>query len=310
MAALTTLLGPIGARRAADTSGFEDLFLRFDLEATPSLLGSELEVQVRSGGSWSTVAEYQLGAGLDVSPTVDISDHRSEDFEIRYRFSGLLLSSEVFVDNIEIYGSTIEATTTTSTTTTTKPTTTTTTAPTTTTTTSTTTTRPPSGTPTTEPGTPTTTTQPGATTIVTRQDGDDSRVDSTTTTTSTSTPTDAGADGTSTTSTTSTTTTTPALAGVAGGPGDAGSGGDGPSDGGGLRLAARGLQANFQGDIYGEVRGVSYLNGVDFQAEYNMAVEIIRASWGWIAVLALVVAYAILSGLDRRRSLPTTDSIR
>jgi hypothetical protein len=68
-----------------------------------------------------------------------------------------------------------------------------------------------------------------------------------------------------------------------------------------LRLAARGLQANFQGDVYGEVRAVTHLNGVDFRADYNMAVEIIEASWGWIVVLALVVSYSILSGLDRRR---------
>jgi hypothetical protein len=40
---------------------------------------------------------------------------------------------------------------------------------------------------------------------------------------------------------------------------------------------------------------------VDLQADYNMAVEIIEASWGWIALLGLVVAYSILSGLDRRR---------
>jgi hypothetical protein len=66
-------------------------------------------------------------------------------------------------------------------------------------------------------------------------------------------------------------------------------------------LAARGLQANFQGDVFGEVRGVSYVNGVDLQADYNMAVEIIEASWGWMALLGLVVAYSILSGLDRRR---------
>jgi hypothetical protein len=43
---------------------------------------------------------------------------------------------------------------------------------------------------------------------------------------------------------------------------------------------------------------------VDFQADYNMAVEIIEASWGWIVLLSLVVAFSILSGLDRRRRNP------
>jgi hypothetical protein len=99
---------------------------------------------------------------------------------------------------------------------------------------------------------------------------------------------------------TSTTTTTLAATAVDAGPG----GGGGASDGGGLRRAARGLQADFQGDLYGEVRGVTYLNGVDFQADYNMAVEVIEASWGWIVILGMVVAYSILSGLDRRRRRP------
>lgn len=282
--ALTTLLGPIGARRAADTSGFEDLALRFDLHTTASLLASELEVQVTSGGSWTTVAEYQLGAAVDVSPNLDISGFRSEDFQLRFLFSGLLLSSEVYLDNVEIYGSTVEPTITT---TTTAPTTTTTTAPTATTTTAvtTTTTRAPGATPTTQPET-------------TTHDDDGDGGDTTTTTTlssTTSTSQASGGTSTSSTSTSTTTTTTPASGGAGG------SGGGATPEGGGLRLAARGLQANFQGDLYGEVRGVTYLNGVDLQADYNMAVEMIEASWGWIVVLGLVVAYSILSGLDRRR---------
>jgi len=46
---------------------------------------------------------------------------------------------------------------------------------------------------------------------------------------------------------------------------------------------------------------VSSLSGVDFRADYNMAVEVIEASWGWMVLLGLVVAYSIISGLDRRR---------
>jgi hypothetical protein len=45
---------------------------------------------------------------------------------------------------------------------------------------------------------------------------------------------------------------------------------------------------------------VSALNRVDFQADYNMAVEIIEASWGWMILLGLLVAHSIISGLDRR----------
>jgi hypothetical protein len=291
--AVTTLLGSIGARRSADTSDFDELFLRFDLCATASLLASELVVQVRGGGGWTTVAEYQLGSELSVSPTIDISEFRSEDFQIRFLFSGVLLSSEVYIDNIEIYGSTMEQTTTTTTapTTTSTSTTTTTTAPTTTTTApATTTTSAPAATTTTKPA-------PAGT-----KPGDDGGFDTDTATT-TSVPSrtsiDPGAAGgpPSSTSSTSTTTTVPAGAGG----GEEGGDGGGASQGGGLRLATRGLQANFQGDLYGEVRGVTYLNGVDFQADYNMAVEIIEASWGWIVLLGMVVAYSILSGLDRRR---------
>jgi hypothetical protein len=284
--ALTTLLGPIGVERSADTSGFLDLFLHFDLGASASLLPSELHVQVGSGGNWTTVASYALGQELDVSPTIDISDFRTETFQIRFLFSGLLLSSEVHIDNVEIYGSTVEpTTTTTSPTTTTPPTTTTTNAPATTTTSpATTTTRPPAV---------TSTTKPGAATGGSGADKTTASVGSTTTTTLDRTATS--------TSSTSTTTTT-----IAPTHGEDGSGGGGSSQGSGLRLAARGLQANFQGDVYGDIRGVTDLNGVDFQADYNMAVEIIEASWGWIALLGLVVAYSILTGLDRRRSRSDT----
>jgi hypothetical protein len=75
----------------------------------------------------------------------------------------------------------------------------------------------------------------------------------------------------------------------------------------GLRAAARGLQANFEGDLYGEVRAVSSLTAVEVRAEYNMAVEVIRASWGWIVLLALIVGYSIISGLDRNRGAIDTE---
>ena len=63
--ALTTLLGPIGASRSADTSVFEEAELRFDLKATAALLGSQLLVQVNDGGGWSTVASYNLGTAAN-----------------------------------------------------------------------------------------------------------------------------------------------------------------------------------------------------------------------------------------------------
>jgi hypothetical protein len=35
-----------------------------------------------------------------------------------------------------------------------------------------------------------------------------------------------------------------------------------------------------------------------------MAVEVIESSWAWIVLLGLVIAYSIISGLDRRREIP------
>jgi hypothetical protein len=47
---------------------------------------------------------------------------------------------------------------------------------------------------------------------------------------------------------------------------------------------------------------ISPLTGVDFQARFSMAVEIIEASWAWIVLLSLVIAWSIVSGMDRRKS--------
>jgi hypothetical protein len=85
--------------------------------------------------------------------------------------------------------------------------------------------------------------------------------------------------------------------------GGPGSGGDDATtiERSGIRATARGLQAGFQADLFGEVRSVAALGGVDFRADYNMAVEVIRATWAWVVLLGLLVAYSIISGLDRRR---------
>jgi len=297
MAALTTLLGPIGAQRAADTSDLEDITLRFDLCSTSSLLGSYVEVQVTEGEGWTTVAEYELSEGIDAQANIDISDFRSEDFGLRFLFNGLLLSSEVYIDNVEIQGSTAES----STTTTTAPPTTI--APTTTTTRPTTTT-------TTSPGASPTTTNPGG------SGGTPSTIDPESGGTTTTLP------GGSTTTDPDKSTTPTTIVGIGAGPGsgggsdgggpggggsgEGGSGGGAGPDGSGIRAATRGLQADFQADLYGEVRSLSSLDGTDFRADYNMAVEVIEASWAWIALLGLVIAYAIVSGLDRRRTVLAT----
>jgi hypothetical protein len=277
ISALTTLLGPIGASRNADTSVFEEAELRFNLKATASMLGSQLLVQVNEGGGWVTVADYDLGAAQTDHPTIDITEYRSEDFSLRFQFTGVLLSSDVFIDNVEISGELIEATsTTTSTTVVTttsttegggaQPTTTTTRPNSTTTTTHVTTTRPTSN---------------GSTPV-----GGSS---STSTTVAGTTTSSTGNDGTAAT-----------LIVAAGdelppGPG-------GPPEGSGLRQTARGLQADFDGGLFGQVNAISPITGVDFQARFSMAVEVIKASWVWFVLLALVISWSIVSGMERRRT--------
>ncbi len=297
---LTTLLsGPIGATRRADTSDLEDLELCFDIKSVGALLNSTLQVDVRAEDGWVTVKTYQLSSPVNEHPTIDIGDFRSEDFRVRFRLSAPLLgATEVFIDNIEITGN-IEDTSTTSTT---QPPAT------------TSTTQPPT-TSTTRPAATTTTIKPAATTTTSEPRTPTSDGDSTTTTTVTVTSTEPGTVTTSDQGESSTTTTI-ALVGSddsgGGGPGGGGPGDGGRGDGGdpgsaiappgsGIRAAARGLQASFQGDLYGDVRTVSALGGVDLQADYNMAVEVIRASWAWMALLALVIAWALVTGLDRRR---------
>ena len=241
-----------------------------------------------------------LAPGINEHASIDVSAFSSENFQVRFLFSGLLLSSEVYIDTVEILGELAESTTTT---TTTVPQTTTTTAPTTTTTQPTTTT--------TRPGATTSTSTPGSGSPVTTIKAQPGSQPPTTTTVP------GNGDG-STTSTTPESTASSIVAVGPGGPGggpdqggpdDEGTSGDGSTDGfgpggSGIRAAARGLQANFQGDLYGEVRTVSALNGVDFRVDFSMAVEVIEASWAWIVLLGLVIAYSIISGLDRRKVEP------
>jgi len=293
IAALTTLLsGPIGATRRADTSDLRELELCFDIKATGSLLGSSLRVQVKGEEGWETVKQYSLETEFTEHRTIDISEFSSEDFQIRFRFESTLLGSEVYIDNVELQGVPAEEGGDTTTTTTSVDQTTTTVPGDTTTTTKPATT-------TTKPDT-TTTTKPGAS-------------ESTTTTTEPSTTTTAAPvtkptlfgpdrDDTSTGGTSSTSTTVPA-AGLEGTDGDgSGTGGTGTGpEGSGIRASARGIQASFEGGLYGDMRTVSSVNGVDLQADYNMAVEVIRSSWAWMVLLGLLVGWAIVSGLERRR---------
>jgi hypothetical protein len=300
-----TLLDDIGARRTADTRDMEDLSLCYDLKNVTSVLPlglTELRVQVQGNGGWVTIAEHDLGSDFSGHYThEDLDDFESMNFKIRFLVSGAAMTSEVFIDNVEVEGELDDepdGTTTTTTSSTTSSTTSTTIGETTTTTAAGSTTS--TSTPVT-----TTTTQPRASTTTTTT-GEPST--STTTTTPTTTPGNSPGDQTiapDISLSTTTTTTTPGNStdseAIISADED-GSDGLGTSSGGsGIKAAARGVQANFQGDLFGDARTVSSLGGVDLQADYTIAAEVIRSSWAWMVLLGLVMAWAIVSRLDRNR---------
>jgi len=267
----TLMLTDIGATRGANTSVLQEPELSFDVVNIPdalSLPGTKLRVEVNAGSGWTTLdgGEYDLGGGFELHPTFDLSAYRAEDFQVRFLVVGLLSTSEVFIDNVEISGGVIETTTTTTDTTTT----------------------------TTKPDSPTTTTTVRATTTTRPTGTPGGVVDEITTTTTV-------AGSTSTTSGDNSPAST-LIAGGGGSDDEAPPGSDGSPEGSGIRQTASGLQANFDGGLYGEMTSISPLTGVDFQARFSMAVEIIEASWAWIVLLSLVIAWSIVSGMDRRKS--------
>jgi hypothetical protein len=290
------LLAGMGASRTADTDDLEELSFSYDLKnvrTLPLLNLTKLVVEARGDGGWVEIAEHDLGDGFSSRFTVDDLDgFSSDDFGIRFTVVGAAMTSEVYIDNVEVVGVPAEEPATTTTTvaevTTTTVAVTTTTSPSTTTTSvsSTSTTRPPDTSPTTQQPDGSSTSTTATSTTVGRAELTPTS-SSTSVTSSTTTPIPSSTSSSSPESDTS-------EPGAAGGSGAI-------SEGSGIRAAARGLQASFQGDLFGEARTVSSLGGVDLQAEYTIAAEVIRSSWAWMVLLGLVIAWAIVSGLDRRR---------
>lgn len=70
----------------------------------------------------------------------------------------------------------------------------------------------------------------------------------------------------------------------------------------GLRATDSGVQVNFESGLFGAMEmGKPEVLGVELTPDYKMAVEIVEASWIWMIGLALVIAGAIVTGIDRRR---------
>lgn len=123
-------------------------------------------------------------------------------------------------------------------------------------------------------------------------------------TTTTKSPTTTIPEEETTTTTSATTDTTQAIA--APGPGGP-FGGDGPPAGSGIRETDKGLQVVFDGDLFGEVPRVpTVFASVDHRVDFRIAAEVILSSWIWMVLLGCSIAWALVSGLDRRRALPAT----
>jgi len=286
------LLGNVGAQRQADTSQLTGAILSYRVEARCAatcilgLLGTfHTEVRTASG-TWEEKASpsvADLAGGEQVELDLSDSKYESENFAVKFRITGLSVGTTVYIDDVEIEGEIeVPTTTTTTTTSTTVPSitvpsitvpsiTTSTTRPTTTTT---------------PADRPTTTTTPGT---------------ATTTSVSHETPTSEDRDPTTSTTEATTTTTTSDDDGsvVALGPDEPpADGGDGD---GGLRQATRGIQAGLHGSMFADVNLVPMFDPVDVDFNFGLFAEEIETSWLWMTLFGLVLTWALVSDLDRRR---------
>jgi hypothetical protein len=273
-----------GAYRLADTEDFADAELSYWVAFETGLLGlATLTVEATSngGGSWTTIQTIDsvLGGG---SKSVDVTGFRGKEFGVRFTATGAL-DAKVLIDDVKVSGEVPPPSTTTTTTTTTTSSTTTTS---TTTTTTTLLTLPPLLDTTTTTSSTTTTTSPIATTTTSEPTSTTTTSDSTTTTeeSDATTPLAApgGEDG----------------GGDAGGTGgDVGSGGEDESPSSGLRQTSVGIESDFETGLFGSPPEVL---GFEINAGFTNAVEVVEASWYWVLGLALLIAAALIKGIDSR----------
>lgn len=291
------LLASLRARRAADLSMFDTARLSFDMHIDPPLLPTEiLDVQVRGGGAgWTTIGSYPLSLyGGEHQKSYDISDFIGGDFELRFRVTGLV-DGDLTIDRVSIAGALVSSSSTTSSTTSTSTSTsssstTSTSAPrtspsTTSISTSSTSSTAPSSTSTSAPPP-----SPSSTTSTTTGD----RPAATTSTTPARSTAAGLADTTTTTAVATTSTTQTEL--VVGIP-VSGGGSDG-----GLRDPGVGLISDYEPGMMGDMsmEQVEVL-GAELDADFSLAVEVFDAVKVWGAALAMLIAAALVAGVDRRR---------
>lgn len=269
-----------GAYRLADTADFSHSSLSYKVgfnggDPLLGLVTATLTVDATSngGGSWSRIDSVVLGSEDDEDQrSVSVTGFASDDFGVRFLVTGSL-GAEVLIDNVEVAGEIPPPPTTTTTSTTT------------TTTSATTTTTLITLPPPTLPKLSTTTTTTTKTTTTT-----------TTPISSTTTTADLEANGSTTTIDPGETTTT-VVAGVGGDDDDPGGGGDGGGLQSGLLQTSIGVGSDVPRGLFGSTPEVL---SFEVAPGYANAVELIEASWVWVLGLALMIAAALIRGIDRR----------
>lgn len=148
---------------------------------------------------------------------------------------------------------------------------------------------------TTEPKDTTTTTRPKQTTTT--------RPRPTTTTTEATTTTERTTTTEATTTTTVPETTTTTETAVVVPPAE-------PPEGSGLRQTAAGIQFDQKTGMNGDMgMDKPEVLGVSLTVDYKMAVEFIEQSWIWMVGLLLIIATAVVTGMDRRRARTVAEHV-
>lgn len=279
-------LEEVGVVRRANLSGFLDARLHFQVEIAPALVSTGvLYAEVRGGGSgWTPVADYLLLADDGShSESIDVSSYIGSDFGVRYRLIGMLGGDSVYIDDVEVVGHVPTTTTTTTTSTTTSTTTPTTTEATTTTTEATTTTT--IGTSGSSSATSTSTTVSRSTSDTVTEERDPDRSGSVSEDGARRDPGEGGE---------AESETTEPVASVSG---------TRPPPGSGIRAPVVGLMADYRpGGIAGTHADEVEVLGVEIEADFSLAVEAFEEARLWFAILSLIIAAAVVGGMERKRS--------
>lgn len=264
-----------GVYRSADLSMFETVELCFEMQID-GISEAVLSVYVtRDGSGWERVRSYPVLTQSGYHhPIVDLDDYRTEKFAVKLKVEGLLGGEVITIDNVELKG-TLAGTTTSSSSSTSS-------------TSSSTSTSSTTSTSTTSSTTSTTVARSTATTTPIATSTTDSSRATTASTTSSSTTTTAA----------TTTTSSGTGAGVPPQP---------PFDSG-LRDSPGGLIADYGTGMMGDMQmeQVEVLGAV-ITADFSLAHEAFEEVKVWMAVLALFIAAAIVSGMDWRRSRKTVE---